>query len=91
VLPKQQYSSSQEPVAEYLKQVKGGMNSFQQCRDTGAGIDRVSSQFDMDDYGIVSFTSSDSMGKNPSFGAAVANLDLSSSHINDHDPGCLLV
>jgi uncharacterized membrane protein len=91
LLPKQQYSPGKEPVAEYSKQIKGVMNSFQQCRDTGRGINMVSSRFDMDDYGIVSFTSSDSMGPNPSYGAAIANLDLDDPHINDDDPGCLLV
>ncbi|HEX3842899.1 MAG TPA: hypothetical protein VHV80_00945 [Steroidobacteraceae bacterium] len=91
LLPKEQYSPSQEPVAQFFKQIKHVMNSFQQCRDTGRGINLVSSQFDMDDHGIADFTSSDSMGTNPSYGAAIANVDLNNPHINDHDPGCLLV
>ncbi len=91
LLPKAQYSPSNEPVAKYFEQIKDVMNSFQLCRDTGAGMNRVSSRFDMDDHGIVSFTSSDSMGANPSYGVAIANLDLNNPHIDDHDPGCLLV
>jgi hypothetical protein len=31
------------------------------------------------------------MGTYPPYGAAVANLDLGNPHIDDHDPGCLLV
>jgi hypothetical protein len=91
LLPKQQYSLNSEPVATYFKKLKGVMSSFQQCRNTGAGMNLVSSRFDMDDYGIVDFASSDSMGQNPPYGGAVANLDLDNPHIDDHDPGCLLV
>lgn len=91
LLPKQQYSPGSEPVAEYFRQIKSVMNSFQQCRDTSRGITLVSSRFDMDDSGIVSFTSSDSMGTNPPYGVAIANVDLNNPHIFDHDPGCVLV
>lgn len=91
LLPKPQYSPGTEPVAKYFRQINDVMNSFRQCRDTGRGINMVSSRFDMNDYGIVSFTSADSMGPNPSFGAAIANLDLDNPHIDDHDPSCLLV
>lgn len=91
LLPKQQYSPGSEPVAEYFRKIKSVMNSFQQCRDTSRGITLVSSRFDMDDSGIVSFTSSDSMGTNPPYGVAIANVDLNNPHIFDHDPGCVLV
>jgi hypothetical protein len=91
LLPKQQYSPGKDPVAQFSKQIRDVMSSFQQCRDTGAGMNRVSSRFDMDDYGIVDFASADSMGPNPPYGAAVANLDLDNPLINDHDPGCLLI
>ena len=91
LVPKQQYSPDREPVAQLLKRINGVMNSFQQCRDTGRGMNMVSSQFDMDERGVVDFTSADSMGKDPPFGGAIANLDLDDPLINDHDPGCLLV
>lgn len=45
----------------------------------------------MDDHGIVDFTSSDSMETNPPYAGAIANLDIDNPHIDDHDPGCLLV
>jgi hypothetical protein len=54
-------------------------------------MNMVSSRFDMDAHGIVNFTSFDSMGTEPPFGGAIANLDLNDPLINDHDPGCLLV
>lgn len=91
LLPKEQHSLGEAPVVQYSKQIRDVMNSFQQCRDTGAGMNMVSSRFDMDDYGIVDFASADSMGPNPPFGAAIANLDLNDPHIDDHDQGCLLV
>jgi hypothetical protein len=91
LLPKKQYSPNSQPVAQLFKQIKDVTNSFQQCRDTGGGMTMVSSRFNMDEHGIVSFTTVDSMGPEPQFGGAIANLDLSAPLINDHDPGCLLV
>jgi hypothetical protein len=91
LLPRTQYSPNSEPVAHFYKLIKDVMNSFQQCRDTGRGMNMVSSRFDMDAHGIVNFTSFDSMGTEPPFGGAIANLDLNDPLINDHDPGCLLV
>jgi hypothetical protein len=54
-------------------------------------MNMVASRFDMDDYGIVTFTSADSMGTNPPYGAAITNVDLDNPHVDDHDPGCLLI
>lgn len=55
LLPKQQYSTSQAPVAGYFQKIKDVMNSFQTCSTQGFLSSQVSSsRFDMDDYGIVS-------------------------------------
>jgi Protein of unknown function (DUF1036) len=91
LLPKAQFATDKAPVAQYLKQIKDVTNAFQQCRDSGRGAEMMSSRFDLDDHGIAAFASSDNMGANPPYGAAVANLDLDNPHIDDHDPGCLFV
>jgi hypothetical protein len=92
LLPKQQYSPRREPVATYLKQIKDTMNSFHECTATlGARI--LSTGFDMDDYGIVNASSTETLMQASlalAYGAAIANLDLENAKFTDED-GCVLV
>lgn len=99
LLPKQQYSTSQAPVAGYVQEIKDVMSSFQSCSTEGF-LKRMisSSQLDMDDYGIVNSMETDTFAMtdgphsmNLAHGAAIANLDLTSPRITDDGPRCVRV
>ena len=94
LLPRQQYSASQEPVAGYLKQLKALFASFQACTAKIAVYDAVISApfFNLDDYGTVVSAYRSTFGStNSSFGAAIANLDLANPRLIEQGVGCITV
>jgi hypothetical protein len=99
LLPKQQFSTGQAPVAENIRKIKDVLAGFQSCKTTGLfGMQITSSTFDMDDYGVVVVAQSTTtvMSDGPhaatfADGAAIGNLDLDHPAIVEQGPDCLSV
>jgi hypothetical protein len=100
LLPKQQYSVKQAPVAGYVQTIKNVLASVQACKEyTGSTKTQLihsveSSGFDLYDYGliesnIIASPPSDEAKINHVQAAALANLDV--QHAEFFDRGCLLL
>jgi hypothetical protein len=94
LLPKWQHSTKDVPVAGYIKQIKDIMGSVN-CTHTVLFNTKISSaQFDMDDYGVVIATDTETVPGlaqpiTRSHGAAIANLSLDEAKVQPS--GCVLV
>lgn len=101
LLPKQQYSPAQDPVAGYYKQIKDIIAAFQPCTAKVAVYNGnvTGPYFALDDYGVVASayritfpaTTGDPIVVDSNFGAAIANLDLDKPTINDQGSNCVSV
>ena len=88
LMPKEQHSTTQPPVAAYVAQIRNVFSAFKPC-SISKGNDPVTSvQLDIDSSGVI--ISQMSSPEKLKRGAAIANLDLAHPTIDTSDNDCTL-
>lgn len=87
LVPRQQYSITQAPVAAYVTQIRNVFSAFKPCTNN-IGQHFTAVKFDIDSTGVI--TSAMSEPETFQWGAAIANLDLANPNLDRQDGGCFL-
>jgi len=91
LVPKQQYSTRQAPVAGYVQQIRSVVGAVHDCQGLIPWMHYNSSRFDMDDSGVVISSHSLTSGTTLAYGAAIANLDLAQPRSIPQGSSCVVI